>query len=315
MLTYVIKRIGISIVVLLGIAVATFWMIHLVPGDPVRIELGQHATPQAVAHLRHELGLNQPLGQQFIAYLGNIFTGNLGRSIIFNASVSELLAKRGGPSAILVGYGLLVTLVLGVPMAVVAAMRKGGVSDNAIRLTSTFSFVMPAFWLGLMLSLIFGLKLGWFPVSGYEPGIGGILRTMTLPAITIGLVLLVFLVRNLRSSLVEVLSGEYVEAARMRGFSETRIVFRHALRNSVIGTVTILGSLFGLVLGAMVIIESVFQLPGVGTLLIQAVERRDYELVQALAVVTGVVVVVVSLLTDIAHALIDPRIRLSGAHG
>lgn len=315
MLTYIIKRVGVSIVVLLGIAFATFWMIHLVPGDPARIELGEHATPQAIAHLRHQLGLDQSLGQQFLTYLGNIFSGNLGHSIIFNSSVSELLSARAAPSAILVAYGLVITLVLGVPMAIIAAVRRGGVSDNAIRLISTFSFVMPAFWLGLMLSLIFGLKLGWFPVSGYEPGLEGILRTMTLPAITIGLVLLVFLVRNLRSALVEVLNSEYVEAARMRGFSETRVVFRHAFRNSVIGTVTILGSLFGLVLGVMVIIESVFQIPGIGTLLIQAVEKRDYQLVQALALVTGVVVVVVSLLTDVCHAVIDPRIRLSGSHG
>jgi ABC-type dipeptide/oligopeptide/nickel transport system permease component len=315
MLNYIIKRVGISIVVLLGIAVATFWMLHLVPGDPARIELGQHATPQAVAHLRHQLGLDQPLGQQFLNYLGDIFTGNLGKSIIFNSSVSELLSKRAEPSAILVGYGLLITMVLGVPMAVIAAVRKRGWEDNSIRLVSTFSFVMPPFWLGLMFALLFGLKLGWFPVSGYESGIDGILKTMTLPAITVALVLLVFVVRNLRSSLVEVLSSEYVEAARMRGFSEARIVFKHAFRNSIIGTVTILGSLFGLVLGVLVIIENVFQIPGIGTLLIQAVEKRDYQLVQALALVTGVVVVIVSLLTDVCHAVIDPRIRLSRSNG
>jgi peptide/nickel transport system permease protein len=315
MLNYIVKRIAISVVVLLGIAFATFWMIHLVPGDPAKIELGQHATARSVANLEHKLGLDQSLGSQFITYLEDTFTGNLGNSIIFNSSVGELLSKRAEPSIILVLYSLLITLGVGIPMAVIAAVRRGGLTDNSIRLVSTFSYVMPPFWLGLMLALVFGLDLSVFPVSGYETGIGGILRTMTLPAITVALVLLVFVVRNLRSSLVEVLEGEYVEAARMRGFGEIRIVMKHAFRNSIIGTLTILGSLFGLVLGTMVVIENVFQVPGLGSLLIQAVEKRDYQLVQAIALLTGFVVVIISLLTDICHAVIDPRIRLSGSHG
>lgn len=314
MLSYIIKRVAISVVVLFGIAVATFFMVHLVPGDPVRIELGQHATPQAVARVRHELGLDQSLGHQFVTYLGDIVTGQFGKSVTFNAPVGELIVNRISPTAILIGYGLTIAMVLGVAMAIVAAARRGGFLDNGIRLVSTFSFAMPAFWLGLMLSFVLGLELGLFPVSGYESGISGVLRTMTLPAFTLGLVLLVFVVRTLRSSLIEVLHSSYVEAARMRGFGELRILFKHALRNSVIGTVTVLGSLFGLVISVMVLVETVFQIPGVGNLLVQAVEKHDYSLVQGLALVTGVVVVLVSLLTDLFHAVIDPRIRLAGTH-
>jgi ABC-type dipeptide/oligopeptide/nickel transport system permease component len=312
LLSYLIRRIAISIVVLLGIASVTFLMIHLIPGDPVREILGAHATPETIARLRHRLGLDRSLGEQFAVFLKNTVTGDLGTSITFNAPASETIASRMEPTVILVAYGMLIAIVLGVPLAIVAAIRQGGVLDNAIRLVTTFSFAMPTFWLGLMFALVVAYGLGLFPVSGYQPGLGGALRSMTLPALTLGLSLLVMVVRNLRSSLVEVLNSDYVEAARMRGFSESRVIVKHALRNSVIGTITVLGSLFGLVIGVMLFAEAVFQIPGAGTLLIQAVQKRDYQLVQALALLSGVVVVVFGVAMDILHAVIDPRIRLAG---
>lgn len=314
MLTYLAKRVAVSIVVLFGIAILTFLMIHLVPGDPARIELGAHATPESVAHVRHEIGLDRPFFAQFLTYLGNTLTGQFGNSITFSAPVTEVIANRLAPTAILIGYGMLIALVFGVPLAIIAAVRRGRLVDGAIRLVSTFSFGMPPFWSGLMLSFIFGLELKLFPVSGYKSGIGGIVETMTLPAVTLAFALLVIVVRNLRSSLIDVLQSDYIEAARARGFSERRIVVRHALRNSVIGTVTILSSLFGYVISVMVLIEAVFQIPGVGILLVQAVQKRDYQLVQALALLAGVVVVFVGLFTDVIHAAIDPRIRLADRH-
>jgi peptide/nickel transport system permease protein len=314
MLTYLAKRVAISIVVLFGIAILTFLMIHLVPGDPARIELGAHATPESVAHVRHEIGLDRPFFAQFATYLGNTLTGQFGNSITFTAPVTEVIANRLAPTAILIGYGMLIALAFGVPLAIIAAVRRGGLVDGAIRLVSTFSFGMPPFWSGLMLSFIFGLELKLFPVSGYKSGIGGILETMTLPAVTLAFALLVIVVRNLRSSLIDVLQSDYIDAARARGFSERRIVVRHALRNSVIGTITILSSLFGYVISVMVLIEAVFQIPGVGILLVQAVQKRDYQLVQALALLAGVVVVFVGLFTDVIHAAIDPRIRLADRH-
>jgi peptide/nickel transport system permease protein len=314
MLLYIGRRILVSVVVLLGIAALSFLIIHLVPGNPARIELGARATPEHVAHVEHEMGLDRPLGQQFAEFMSGTVTGDFGKSFTFGGSVSEVIGSRLAPTAILIGYGLLITLVLGVPMAIFAAVRKGGVVDNAIRLVTTFSFAMPPFWFGLMLALLFGLDLKVFPVSGYRSGPSGVAETMTLPALTLALALLVVVVRNLRSSLIEVLESDYIEAARARGFGEGRIVFKHALRNSVISTMTILGSLLGFLIGVMVLIEAVFQIPGAGSLLLQAVQRRDYELVQGLALLSGLVVVLVTLATDLLHAVIDPRIRLAG-HG
>jgi ABC-type dipeptide/oligopeptide/nickel transport system permease component len=312
MLTYLVKRLMVSIVVLLGIALGTFLMIHLIPGDPAKIELGIHATPAAVEHLHREWGLNRSLPEQFWLYLGNIVTFNFGQSTAFSSGVAELIGSRVGPTAILLVYGILISLVIGVPLAIFAALRQGGWIDNSIRVLTTFTFAMPPFWLGLMLSLLLGFELKLFPVSGYESGISGIFRTLTLPALTIGLGLLVIVVRNLRANLVTVLHSEYIEAARARGYSQLRVVGKHALRNSVIGTITILASLFGFLVGLLVLVESVFQIPGAATLLVQAVAKRDYQLVQTLVFLSGAVVVVIAFCTDIIHAWLDPRVRLAG---
>lgn len=312
MLTYLVKRLMVSIVVLLGIALATFLMIHLIPGDPAKIQLGVHATPEAVERLHHQWGLDRSWPEQFWLYLGNIVTFNFGESTAFSSGVAELIGNRVGPSAVLLVYGILIALVIGVPLAIVAALRQGGWIDNAIRVLTTFTFAMPPFWLGLMLALLLGFELKWFPVSGYESGISGILRTCTVPALTIGLGLLVIVVRNLRANLVTVLHSEYIEAARARGYSELRVVGKHAMRNSVIGTITILASLFGFLVGLLVLVENVFQIPGAGTLLVQAVAKRDYKLVQTLVFLGGAVVVVIGFLTDMAYGWLDPRIRVAG---
>lgn len=312
MLGYLIRRVTLSVVVLFGIAAITFLIVHLIPGDPARIELGAHATPQSVALLRAEMGLDLPLGEQFLNYLGDTATGDFGESFIFDGSVAEVISSRLAPTALLIGYGVTIALLIGVPMAIVAALRPGGVLDNGIRLLTTFSFAMPSFWLGLMLALTFGLSLGLFPVSGYSSGLAGFFRTLTLPALTLGLALLVIVVRTLRSSLVAVLNSDYIEAARARGFSEWRVVGKHAMRNSLIGTVTILASLFGYVIGIIVLVEAVFQIPGAGSLLVQAVQKRDYQVIQALALLAGATVVIIGLLTDLLHAAIDPRVRLGG---
>jgi ABC-type dipeptide/oligopeptide/nickel transport system permease component len=312
MLAYLVKRLIVSIVVLLGIALGTFLMIHLIPGDPAKIQLGIHATPAAVDQLHHQWGLDKSWPEQFWLYLGNIVTFNFGQSTTFSSGVSELIGNRIGPTALLILYGILISLVIGVPLAIVAALRQGGWIDNAIRVLTTFTFAMPPFWLGLMLALLLGFELKWFPVSGYESGVGGFFRTLTVPALTIGLGLLVVVVRNLRANLVTVFHSEYIEAARARGYSELRVVGRHAMRNSVIGTITILASLFGFLIGLLVLVENVFQIPGAGTLLVQAVSKRDYQLVQTLVFLGGAVVVIIGFLADVAYAWLDPRIRLGG---
>lgn len=312
MLSYLIRRIGLAVVVLFGLLVATFFIIHLVPGDPVQIVLAGRATPEQIARVRHQLGLDRPLLDQFRVYVSHTFRGDFGTSFTLDSPVGELIAQRVGPSAALIAYGMLISLVIGIPLAIVAALRPNGWIDNSIRVGTTLTFAMPRFWLGLMLALIFGLKLGWFPVSGYSGGIGGILRTLTLPALALGLGLSTVVVRTLRSSLLEVLKSEYIEAARSRGLSELRVVGKHALRNSFMNTLTILSVNIGFLIGGTVVLEQVFQIPGLGSLLVEAVGKRDYQLVQALALLAGAAVVLASLGADIIQAMLDPRVRLGG---
>jgi ABC-type dipeptide/oligopeptide/nickel transport system permease component len=310
-LAYFLHRLALAAVVLLGLVVATFLIIHLVPGDPVQQTLGNRATPESIATARHQLGLDQSLPAQFWTFLKHSVTGNLGQSLTQNAPVGEIVGQRIAPSALLIGYGLLVSIVIGVPLAIIAALRPNGVIDNGIRLVTTFAFAMPMFWLGLMLALIFGLWLKWFPVSGYSTGLGGLLKTLTLPALTLGLALSTIIVRTLRSSLLEVLQTEYIEAARSRGLAERRVIVKHALRNAIMPTITVMSVNLGFLIGNTVVIEAVFQIPGVGSLLLQSVLRRDYELVQALALLAGTAVVVISLATDLLQAAVDPRVRLA----
>jgi ABC-type dipeptide/oligopeptide/nickel transport system permease component len=310
MISYLIRRIALALVVLFGLLVATFFIIHLVPGDPVQIVLGGRATPEAVANVRHQLWLDRPLLTQFWLYMTHTLRGDFGNAFTLGSPVAEIIGQRVGPSAALIGYGMLLSMLIGVPLAIVAALRPNGWVDNAIRVSTTISFAMPGFWLGLMLALIFGLELHWFPVSGYDGGIGGILRTLTLPALALGLALSTVVVRTLRSSLLEVLQTEYIEAARSRGLSELRVVVKHALRNSFMNTLTILSVNIGFLIGGTVILEQVFQIPGLGQLLLTAVEKRDYQLVQALALLAGSAVVLASLVADIVQAFLDPRVRL-----
>jgi ABC-type dipeptide/oligopeptide/nickel transport system permease component len=310
MISYLCRRIALAVVVLFGLLVATFFIIHLVPGDPVQIVLGGRATPEAVANVRHQLWLDRPLLTQFWLYMTHTLRGDFGNAFTLGSPVAEIIGQRVGPSAALIGYGMLLSMLIGVPLAIVAALRPNGWVDNAIRVSTTISFAMPGFWLGLMLALIFGLELHWFPVSGYDGGIGGILRTLTLPALALGLALSTVVVRTLRSSLLEVLQTEYIEAARSRGLSELRVVVKHALRNSFMNTLTILSVNIGFLIGGTVILEQVFQIPGLGQLLLTAVEKRDYQLVQALALLAGSAVVLASLVADIVQAFLDPRVRL-----
>lgn len=312
MLSYLIRRLALAVVVLFGLLVATFFIIHLVPGDPVRIVLAGRASPATIARVRHQLGLDRPLWTQFWLYLSHTLRGNFGTSFTLDSPVAQIIGQRLGVSAALIAYGMLLSILIGVPLAIIAALRPNTWLDNSIRLGTTLTFALPGFWLGLMLALIFGLKLGWFPVAGYSGGIVGILQTLTLPALALGLGLAGVVVRTLRSSMLEVLQSEHIEATRSRGMSELRIVGRHALRLSVMATATILSINIGFLIGGTVVLEQVFQLPGLGSLLVEAVEKRDYQLVQALTLLAGAAVVLASLATDVVQAFLDPRVRLSG---
>ncbi len=306
---YVARRVGVSLIQLVLLSFFAFSLIHFVPGNPVATMLGPRATPSEIRQISDSLGLNQPLAKQFGLFLGHLVTGHFGTSFTFSQSISSLIAQRAVPSLALIAYGLIVALVLGVPLAVASALRAERPLDHGIRVFTTISFAMPTFWSGLILAVVFALKLHWLPVSGYGSGFFGVVQSLTLPAIALGLSLLAVIVRTLRTSIRHVLSLEYIEAANARGLSTRRILTRHVMRNAVMPTITVLAVNVGFLIGGTVVLEQVFQIPGLGTLLFQAVEQRDYPLVETIAVLAGAVVVFLNLATDLMQVVLDPRVR------
>jgi peptide/nickel transport system permease protein len=303
------RRLVHTLPVIVGITLASFVLIHLVPGDPIRIMLGGKAPQARIDEINHELKLDRPLPQQYLTFVGGATHGDLGQSIILRRPVSSVVGERLGPSIFLLVYGTLIGIVLAVPLGIVSALKRNRLPDHAIRLLTLIAFAMPSFWLGLILIRKFSLDLGLFPVSGYGQGFFGHVRSLTLPSLTIGLFLASMLIRSLRSSLVDVFGAEYVEAARARGLSETRIVLKHSLRNSLIATITVLAVNLGWLIGGAVVVEKVFDIPGLGQLLVESVFTRDFPVIQALTLVFGLLVIVINLLSDLSYALIDPRVR------
>jgi peptide/nickel transport system permease protein len=309
-LKYVGLRILQAIPVLIGITLASFLLIHLVPGDPARIQLGPHATVAQVAALKHQLGLDRPLLSQYWSFLSGTVHLSFGESLALHQSVGTIIGSKVGVTALLVIYCLVISLLLTMIFGLVAAVRREGMVDHAIRVAGMVLFVMPMFWLGLVLILIFGLELGWFPTGGYESGLTGMLHSLTLPAVTMSLVITPLFVRSLRASVIQTMDAGFVEAARARGFSQRRVLSRHVLRNASTSTVTLVGLTMGAMLSWTVLVENVFSLPGLGSQLVSSVSARDFPMVQGLVVVMAVAVVAINLFTDLTYAVIDPRVRL-----
>jgi peptide/nickel transport system permease protein len=307
---YLLRRILQAIPVLIGITLASFFLIHLVPGDPARIVLGARATPSAVATLNEQLGLDQPLPTQYLNFVTGALHLDFGESITQHTAVGSLLTERIPVTFFLLLYSVVISILVAVPLAIASALRRNRATDHLIRLFSMLTFAMPSFLLGLFLILIFALNLELLPTSGYGEGFVGHLRSLTLPAITVGLYLAPILLRTLRVGIIETLGTEYVEAARARGLSERRILLKHVLRNSLVSTVTVLGLNIGFLLSGLVIVENVFALPGLGSELVSSIGNRDYPTIQALTLIFGVAVVTINLLTDMLYAVLDPRVRL-----
>lgn len=309
MLRIVARRLLHSVPVVLAVLVCSFLLIHLVPGDPVRLMLGVDATPEGVATVRTQLGLDQPLWEQLARYLASAARGDLGVSIVQSAPVTKIIGSRILPTVLLLVGGVLLALLLAVPAAVLSAVRRNRPADHAVRVLSVFAFGMPSFWVGLMLVLLVSLKLGWLPVSGYGDTPGQIVTTLVLPCLTLSLHLAPILARTLRASLIEMLGKEFVDAARARGFSSARVVGRHAMRNALVPLVSVLAINVGFLVSGTVIVESVFQIPGLGSLLVQSVMAHDFPIVQGLVLAFGLMVVTTNLLADLAYSVVDPRVR------
>lgn len=309
MTRYLGRRLLHVLPVVIGITLASFVLIHLVPGDPIRIMLGGKASVERIAEVKHALGIDRPLPQQYLSFVGGAVHGDLGESIILRRPVSGVVGERLGPSLFLLGYATLIALVFAVPLGIASALRRNRLADHSIRVLTLIAFAMPSFWLGLILIRKLSLDLGVFPVSGYGEGFFGHVRSLTLPSLTIGLFLASMLVRSLRASLIDILGMEYVEAARARGLSEPRVVVKHSLRPALIATITVLAVNLGWLISGAVVIERVFDIPGLGQLLVESIFTRDFPTIQGLTLVFGLIVIAINLLADLSYAAVDPRVR------
>ena len=304
MTRFLIRRLLLTIPVLIGVATLVFSLIHLVPGDPVQAMLGESAAPEDVAQLRTQLGLDRPLYQQYLSFAGGIVRGDLGTSLRTRQSVTTIILERMPATLELAAAAMLVAIVFAIPLGVIAAVRVGTPLDHVATTISLLGISMPTFWLGPLLAIVFSVWLGWLPVSGR-----GTVANLVLPALTLGAPLAAALARMTRASVIEELRELYVTAARARGASETRAVLVHAFRNSLIPVVTVIGLQFGSVLTGAVITETIFAWPGIGRLLIQSISARDYPAVQGCILMIAVTYVSMNLLVDVLYGVLDPRIR------
>ncbi len=304
MASYILRRLVEMVPTLLGVSIAVFLILRLVPGDPARLASGLEANEETILALRQQLGLNDPIHIQYERFITGLATGNLGRSIKNRQPVTEVLASRVPATLELAAASLLVAVVIGLSAGIVAALRRGSAIDTGSMLLALVGVSMPSFWLGLMLIFFFAVTLRWLPTSG-----SGGLQHLLMPAITLGTGSAAIIARMSRAGLIEALSHDYIRTARAKGLSQRIVVVRHALRNAMIPTVTVIGLQCGTLLAGSVVTETVFAWPGIGRLLVDSVALRDYPVIQAIVLLFALIFMVTNLLVDVSYALLDPRIR------
>lgn len=312
MLRYFLKRLLALIPVLIGVTILVFLILHLSPGDPALIILGPKATQQSLEALRHQLGLDLPLYKQYFQWITNVLKGDWGRSIQLKREVLPLVITRFKATAILTVFAAFIAVTFGLLAGIVSATRQYSLWDRLLMLMALVGFCLPVFWLGLILQIIFGLKLNWLPVSGMYPpgqdGLGSILRFLILPGISLATATMAEIARMTRSSMLEVIRQDYVRTARAKGLSERAVTYSHALRNALIPVVTVVGMQIGFLLSGAVLLEIVFAWPGIGTLMVNGILARDFPLVQGTILFVATVYVFVNLIVDLIYAFLDPRI-------
>ncbi|MBZ5761365.1 ABC transporter permease [Rhizobium sp. VS19-DR104.2] len=296
--------------VLFGISVITFILVRLIPGDPVRNILGTRATPSAIANIRAQYGLDEPMWVQYFYFLRNLANGEMGKSVLYKIDVLKLILTRIEPTLALVATSVVLSVLIAVPLAAIAARSNGRAPDHIIRVVSTFGIGFPPFWLGLMLIILFSVDLGWLPVSGYGNTLGDKAAHLLLPSLTIALSLSTVLTRSLRTAMIEGLKSDVATAVRARGMPESTVFWRHVLPNSLLPTINLLAVNIGWLIGGTVVVETVFALPGMGQLLVRAIFSRDYMVVQGVAMVFACATVFINFIADIATVMVDPRVRL-----
>lgn len=307
-LRYTVLRLLHAVPVVIGVTLFTFLAMQLVPGDPIRIMMHGRISDAEVASIYARLGMDRSLPVQYGAFLLGAAHGDLGESIVQHAAVATLVGEKFAPTLWLLAVGVGLSVLIALPLGLVSAARAGGPTDHVVRAASMIGFAMPPFWIGLLLILTLGIGTGLLPISGYGDGALGHLAHMVLPGLTIAFFLAPILAQSLRASLLEVLAGDHIEVARARGLPEWRILGKHALRNALIPVLTVLAVNVSWLVSGAVVVESVFALPGLGSLLIRSVSYRDFPLIQGLALVFAVIVVVVNLVADLGYALVDRRV-------
>ncbi|MGZ4152990.1 MAG: ABC transporter permease [Actinomycetota bacterium] len=306
---YVRHRLLLMLPIALGITLVTFLLIHLIPGDPAITMLGFRANAARIAALHRTWGLDKPLYVQYWLFLGRLARANFGISLFYNSSATGVIVSAASVTLWLVTYAGLLSVAMAVPLAILAATHRDGVIDQAVRAIPLVGLGMPAAWVGIMLILLLSLKIHLFPVGGYGQGIGGHLYSLFLPALTLALPTAPIIVRSLRASLIDALDSDYVSTARSKGISERRVMLRHAVRNAITTSVTILGLEIAWLVSGTIVVEKVFALPGVGALMVDSIYRRDFPVVQGITFILAIAVILTNLGTDVVHALLDPRVR------
>ena len=306
MLNYLGARLFTALIVVFGVMTIVFMLIHIVPGDPVEVMLGESAQVADREALRETLGLNLPLSTQWVNYINGLLHLDLGTSLHSKRPVIDVLAERIPATSLLAGTSILIALIIALPLGVLAAVHKGSIWDRLAMTFSMLGVAIPNFWMGPLLILVFSLWLGWLPVSGNDQ-----ISSLVLPAVTLGTALAAILSRMIRASLLEVFNEDYIRAANARGLLPSTIIWKHALKNAALPVVTILGMQIGALLAGAVITETVFSWPGIGQLTIDAIQKRDYPVIQSCVLLISLSYVFINLLTDLAYAYLDPRVSLS----
>ena len=305
MVAYLIRRLVAAVLILLGVAAITFFLLYVLPADPVRQIAGRSATAQTVENIRHQLGLDQPFLVQFGRYLAGLTQGDLGHSYLQKTDVGTLIGARLPASLLLMAGGIFCELVIGLTLGVIAALRRGSALDQGLMVGSFVAVSAPQFVVGLLLLYIFAVKLDWFPISGY-----GSFSNLVLPSVTLGILGSGWYSRMMRSSMIDVLRADYIRTARAKGLGRARIVLRHALPNAILPIVAMIGIDIGIFMGGIVVVESVFGWPGIGQLAWQAIQRVDIPIIMGVTLVSATAIVLGNLLADLITPFIDPRIRL-----
>lgn len=302
------RRLVHLVVIGFGITLVTFFLLRLIPGDPALAILGTSYTHQRAQAIDLALGLNKPIWTQYGLFLGRLFRGNLGYSFFYNQPATTVIGAHLGPTVFLVIYSALLAAAISLPIGFVAGLRRGGIVDQSSRVFFTVSFAMPAFWLGIVLLILFSVDLHVFPISGFGTGFGGHLYYLFLPAVTIAVGFSTVLVRSLRAATIAVLQAEFVDTARMKGISMAQVLRKHVFRNAVLAVIAVFGVNLAYLISGTVLVENVFSLPGLGSLLVNSVSNRDYPVVQGVTLLFALLIVAINLLSDLAQAALDPRV-------